>query len=501
VLAKNPRALMWFHMGRSLRSQLQSPPSAAVAASVLVSPGASAEDRYDAARILQITLGDVGPASGRPVVFDGYAPAVPLASIERELNPIITRVTEVFPSGDSSLDHELIRLFAMTAPFNRDLFGRLLGSITDSSLPADDIHRLIAISQFVIERSHEESVATAKALLGIDIKIRRLGLRQDTNWDDRIGELYKSLCKVDPAMPTLLVEQPGFGEPGHVLFLTQVPQGLIPQAIDGIVKTSQTDPEYKWSNDVVFTIGESTKPEHMTLLREQLDNLSVRDAILITIADRATKTDRELLLSGLESAQLNAVEACLKALVKLPPSNDAAEQFQLLAAARRLINDKREFQLRETAMQLLQNNTSQSHQFALGEDGYRLQPESMQLWQAFLEQHYPNYRPPQSSDVALKILSSLDVVDWNAGDAAKGSRLFERLACARCHGGRQALGPDLKISRPAIRRHPSKRKQARSTADSLCMSRWTDFCCEMQRTRPTVLKRLILKVRHCNETR
>jgi len=444
ALATNPRALMWFHMGRCLRSSLQSAPSAVVAANILTSAASSAQDRYDAARILQMTLGDVGPIKNRPVMFDGYAPALSLSSIERELNPIMTKVAAAFPSGDPKLDHELIRLIAMTAPFNRDLFSRLLASITDSTLPSDDIHRLAAISQFAIERSHEESVTTAKALIGIDIKIRKYSLKQDTNWDDRIGELYQALCKVDPAMPTLLAEQPGFGEPGHVVFLTQVPQGSIPKAIEGIVKTIDADPDYKWSNDVVFTMSESKLPEHMELLRKQLDNLSVRDAVLITIADRATKEDREILLSGLESTQLNAVEACLKALVKLPRSNEAAEQFQLLAAARRLINDKREFQLRETAMRLLQNNTSQSQLFAFGEEGYRVQPEAMNLWQSFLEQRYPDYRPPQTSDVAQKILASLDAVNWDAGNAENGGRLFERLACARCHGGRQALGPDLK---------------------------------------------------------
>ena len=448
VIAKNlagdPRALMWFHMGRCLRAPLQSTPAAAVAANVLVSPAASREDRYDAARILQMTLGDVGPVKDRPVMFDGYAPRSALASLERELNPIMTQVAAAFPSGDAHLDHELIRLIAMTTPFNRELFTRLLASITDSTLPADDIHRLAAISQFDIERSYDESTTTAKALVGIDIKIRRFGLKQDTNWDDRIGELYKTLCKVDPAMPTLLAEQPGFGEPGHVLFLTQVPQASIPKAIAGLVHTIQSDPEYRWSNDVVFTIAESSQPEHDALLRAQLDNLSVRDSVLIAIADKATDKDREVLLSGLESPQINAVEACLKALAKLPPSNAAAAQFQLLAAARRLSNDKREFQLREIAMRLLEHNTSQAHQFAFGEGGYRPQPESMQLWQTWLEDHYPDYRPPQTSDVAQRVLLSLDAIDWNAGNADNGRRLFERLACARCHGGRQALGPDLK---------------------------------------------------------
>jgi putative heme-binding domain-containing protein len=391
-----------------------------------------------------MTLGDVGQVKGRPVMFDGYAPSLTLTSQERELNPIMTKVAAAFPSGDAQLDHELIRLIAMTTPFNRDLFARVLASITDTTLPSDDIHRLAAISQFDIERSRDESTATAKALVGIDIKIRRYGLKQDTNWDDRIGELYKALCKVDPAMPTLLAEQPGFGEPGHVLFLTQVPQAAIPKAIAGLVRTIESDPDYKWSNDVVFTIAESTMPEHLALIRTQLDNLSVRDSVLITIADKATKEDREILLSGLESPQLNAVDACLKALVKLPRSKDAAEQFQLLAAARRLVNDKREFELREIVMRLLQNNTSEAIPFEFGENGFRLQPESMQQWQARLEQRYPDFRPPQTSDVAQKILLSLDTIDWDAGNAENGRRLFERLACARCHGGRQALGPDLK---------------------------------------------------------
>ena len=341
----------------------------------------------------------------------------------------------------------------MTTPFNRDLFARLLASITDSTLPADDIHRLAAISQFDIERSYDESVATARALLGIDIKIRKYGLKQDTNWDDRIGELYQSLCKVDPAMPTLLAEQPGFGEPGHVLFLSQVPQASIPKAIEGLVSTIQQDPEYSWTSDVVFVIGESSKPEHLALLREQLDNLSVRDSVLMMIAEKATKEDREILLSGLDSPQLNAVEACLKALVKLPRSSEAAEQFQLLGAARRLINDKREFQLRETVMRLLQNNTSQAHPFAFGGEGYRLQPESMQQWQTWLEKRYPDYHPPQTSDVSQKIMLSLETIDWDAGNADNGRRLFERLACARCHGGRQALGPDLKGVTKRFSRH------------------------------------------------
>ena len=55
--------------------------------------------------------------------------------------------------------------------------------------------------------------------------------------------------------------------------------------------------------------------------------------------------------------------------------------------------------------------------------------------------------------MAQKVLLSLETVDWSAGDADNGRRLFERLACARCHGGRQALGPDLNGVTKRFSRH------------------------------------------------
>lgn len=443
ALAGHPKGLMWFSIGRLMRTSAMSITAAEVATNVLTAPASTLATKKEAVRLLQLSVGDMGPAKDRPPMFESYAPRFSLEPIERELNPLLSRIFAVFPTGDHDLDHELIRFIAMTAPLNRELFSKLLSGITPDSLPQDDIHRLAAISRFEIERSVEETMATAAALVGIDVKIRRLNMRQDTNWDDRMGELYAALCKVDPALPSMIADQPGFGLPGHVLFLGVAPQATIPKAIEGIVKTIAADPEYAWSNDIVFTIGESANPEHQALLRKQLDNLSVRDAVLMVLAEKPVKEDRALYLSGLESAQLNAVEACLKALTKLPRSNDPAEQYQLLNAARRLINDKREFQLRELAMRLLQNNTSQTLGFVFGEPGYKPQPESMQSWQQWLEQRYPDYRPVSRSEVAQRILASLNEVPWESGDMNRGKQLFEKLGCAKCHGGRRALGPDL----------------------------------------------------------
>jgi hypothetical protein len=48
-------------------------------------------------------------------MFDGYAPRLSIEPIERDLNPLLARLFRQFPSGDDSLDRELIRFFAMTA--------------------------------------------------------------------------------------------------------------------------------------------------------------------------------------------------------------------------------------------------------------------------------------------------------------------------------------------------------------------------------------------------
>jgi len=437
------RGLLWFYLGLLQRSGELSAEAARVAAQVLVDPANGLEVRREAVRVLQLALGDTGAVKGRPVMYDSYGPRKSLESLERELNPLLPQLAGVFPTGDVVLDRELIRVFAMVAPPNREIFDRLLGQLTDESLPQDDIHCLAALSRMELERSQEESGRCARALIGVDVKLKRLGMKQDTNWDDRMGELYAQLCQVDPALPSLLVQQPGFGLPGHVLYLGRVPASVVPEAIDNVLSTIAADSEYQWTSEIVFLIGESGRAEHEQILRAQLDNLSVRDAVLMVLSERPVAADRSLYLSGLESTQLNAVEACVKALQKLPRSREAAEQWSLLACARRLIGDKREFLLRESVMRLLQNNNEQTLKFEFGESGYRLQPESMQLWQEWLERRYPDYRPTSLSEQATALLKSLEAVPWDSGDAERGRVLFERLGCAKCHGGRRSLGPDL----------------------------------------------------------
>ena len=53
------------------------------------------------------------------------------------------------------------------------------------------------------------------------------------------------------------------------------------------------------------------------------------------------------------------------------------------------------------------NNTGQSIPFIFGEDGFKPQPESMQAWQTYLQQRYPDFRPVSSSEAGQQLLASL----------------------------------------------------------------------------------------------
>jgi hypothetical protein len=145
--------------------------------------------KQQAVRLLQLSLGDVGPFKDRAPVLDGYAPQYSLSSIERSLDPYRVRAAKIYPSGDADLDHELLRVLAILQPYNIELLDRILEGITEESHPTDDIHRLITAARIPVDRSFPQTEKIAKTLVQIDHKIADRGLNQDSNWDDRMKEL------------------------------------------------------------------------------------------------------------------------------------------------------------------------------------------------------------------------------------------------------------------------------------------------------------------------
>ena len=442
----NPSAELWFAFGRCERGTRVNLPALERAIKVFGKTESPAL-RLEAVRVMQIALGDCGPGRAVAPMFDGYTSPVDLKPHERELDPLRIRVAQLFPTKNAEVDFELARVIAMLQPLNAPLLDRVLDQITEKSSPVRDIHYLCVAASIPVDRTNEQSQKIAHALVELEPKIAARKLNQDRNWDDRVSEMYKQLVMLDGDLPAAIVAQKGFGRPGHVLFLSEIGPELLKPAVDAFVHNIQTDPHFKWTNGVVFLLAESNAPEHRALVRSKFGDYPLRGAIMMALAQKPEEADRPRFIEGLESAQLEVVDACLSALEKLPPGQSAAEHFALVNALRRLGNDKPELILRERAARLLERSTSEDFGFVFGEVGRKPQPEVLEKWGHWLEQTYPkefarmnalggDNSVQQARDVLLSVA-------WEAGDSARGKKLFESRTCAQCHNGRTALGPDL----------------------------------------------------------
>ncbi|MCA9085167.1 MAG: hypothetical protein KDA81_13980, partial [Planctomycetaceae bacterium] len=328
------RVRMW--LGRIQRNSDWQAETRELATRRLQTEGLSPQQMLETLRLLQISLGDVGPAKDVPPMFESYTARSDVMRHNRVLGATRTALKQRFPSGHATVNRELLRTMAMVEMQDAAVVDRILSQITSDSLPADDIDRLVAVAGNFDKRTRPQSMATAAALVGLDAKIQRMGLKQDANWDARIGELFDGLLKSDSAMTSRISEQSEFGWPGHVVLINRLPESERQSAIDAFAKRIAANADFEWTTDVVRLLGSSLNPEHLTLLRTRRDDPSVEEDVLLVLSKQPKPEDRTLFVRGLDSTSPDVTEASLAALKQLPRNNAASEQYALLSVARRL---------------------------------------------------------------------------------------------------------------------------------------------------------------------
>ena len=417
-----------------------------IAIAVLKKAENSVPLKLDAVRLLQMAIGDMGPQSGRPSVFDGYASSAPLEQWERELDPLRVQLAEIYPTGVERLDEELARLFAMLTTYSGKVIDAMCDRLTEQSDPIDDIHLLVCLARCPMTHTVKQRDTIVKALVELEEKIIVRKLPQDASWVDRIKETWIKLATADQFLAPAIVGHPKFGRPGHTLFLNQMPPELLQTARDSFAKMIESDSDYAWNNDVVFTLGESTNPAHRKLIRDQFERFSVRGAVLVVLSRTPEPADRDLFVAGLQWSQSEVQSACLSALEKLGPNEKPDEQIALVKALRRLGADETEFVARESVVKLLERNTKQMFPFERGKSGHRPQPETIEKWTRWIEGRFPTEAAAElggNNQELTELKAILAETDWESGDAGRGAELFNRRSCRQCHSGRVALGPDL----------------------------------------------------------
>ena len=360
-----------------------------MAVTVLKSPNYPQRLKLDAIRLLQVSLGDLGPAPGRPSAFDGYAAAINLERFERELDPLRVELADLFPSGDAQLDDELIRLFAMLTTYNPKVIDAMCDRLTDESDPVEDIHRLVALARCPMTHTVKQRDKIVLALVRLEQKITDRKLPQDASWADRMKEIWLKLALADQFIAPAIVGHPQFGRPGHTIFLNQMPPELLSVARNAFVKVIGREQEFHWTNDVIFALGDSEDPTHRDLIRQQLSNFSVRGAALVVLSRKPDPKDRNQFVAGLAWSQSEVQAACLTALENLGGSGDPDEQIALVKALRRLGSGDLEFAARERVVALLERNNKTSFPFEKGKAGYRPQPDAVAKWTKWAESRFP----------------------------------------------------------------------------------------------------------------
>jgi len=403
------------------------------------------ELKLEAARLLQIAIGDLGMQERTAAVFDNYTSRDDLTPHERELDPLRITLAKTFPIGHRTVDLELSRLAAMLAPSNDELLSKVLSKLTLDSSPVDDIHYLIVAARLPATPGEAQREITARALLDIERKLAVSQLYKDSDWNDRIGELYAELVVRDPELPGRIVADPAFGRPGHVLFMKSLDEKRLAAAIAAYTRIVKADPAYPWNNDVVFVVGFGKTPEHYELVRKQYEKFELRMAILMVLAQSPDEQDRGKFAEGLDAPPIEIATTCISALEKLKAARNEVELVALVKLLRRLGTAKNELALRERIVKLLERNTGEKFGFVFGAAGFKPQPEAIEKWTDWVTKNYPDETARQlgGGTGLANLKQRLAAIDWDSGAYERGRKLYTSRGCAQCHGAGSGLGPDL----------------------------------------------------------
>jgi putative membrane-bound dehydrogenase-like protein len=387
----------------------------------------SKADRLYKIRLVQLGLGDIGARNYLGTIWEGYTPRKKVKDVA-----LAKKLAKLFPSGDSTLDYEYARTFAMLGCDDAELRSEILNKCSsDFSSPIDDIHYLACYARLEGKRADGEAKLVCHVLLDLDRKIAARKLNRDSNWPLRLRELYVGLAEKDASLHQAMIENPAFGRPDHALFANT----------DGFPKEKgaciflerwQRDKGYTINGHIVELFDILPADDVLPTVRKRWGDTGQESALLLLLAKKPVATDRKKLIDGLSSPQSAVVTACVGGLKKLNAKGEAAEWFALIHALHRT-SDK-QVVLRKVLVNRLQEATEQS----LGADSKR--------WIAWLQEKHPELGKrlanPDGVDVA-KWDQRLAKLDWTQGKAADGKAVYRKASCVACHSGAQAIGPDL----------------------------------------------------------
>jgi len=399
-------------------------------------------------RLLQLCLGDIRVEPSKPDVYAGYTANAPEEVEELDRRRAATALTKTFPTGEDSLDREIARLVGMLeveGDYQVDFCDRLTKCWTLKSRVEDDIHYLIVLSCIGGQCDAEITNKTAAALAFLHVKMLVGDMYPSRNWPRRVGETFVELCKRDPNLAEALARHRDFGLPQHAMFAKLMPEKQRKLAARRLLqRAQQAEDDVPWTPEMVELIAELDQPEALDAIRAQWGEFSLRDAIIAALYGDPQPGDRELFVDALMETNPATVARAADALAMLGQAGEPDEIAAALSALRHYCSVEEAAETRRALGAAINTMSKKDFEFEETEQTAPLATYQPALdW--FAEAH-------PAANARLNNLAALDGIDWDgrlakidwtAGNAQRGGKIYESRSCAKCHSGRNRLGPGL----------------------------------------------------------
>jgi putative membrane-bound dehydrogenase-like protein len=400
--------------------------------------------RLDAVRLLILAVGDWHLNNPAVEVFTAYEPPTPTKEFDVVALRRIAR--GLIPSGNALLDTEAARLLAMLEDDDKRTPTVLVNLITDRTDASSDFHYLACLAR-VKASVPENASRIASAILALNRKLGGQEARVKQNWSLRLVEVTQQIIRREPAVADALLRSPQLVTPGHV-FLASAFEGekhvTVARAFLGAVRAN---PAFPWSSELVALLNVLPTEEVAPLYRRAWHHVALRDEMLPRLAERPLPGDRDKFLAGLGSMQPSVARASVGALLKLPPDPTGTNLVAPLKLLSRVVSEPAEQPLRRQLVTLV--GASLKKEFNIEEpmnaDAVALRRAYQPIFE-FVGGKYPGVlrlMNAEDNDDPIRWNAVLKQVPWTRGNAERGADIYAQRACASCHGGNNAIGPDL----------------------------------------------------------
>ncbi len=408
--------------------------------------------QLSAVLMIQHALGGFGQSTRHAAVFDGYLSRVPLPQQQEFLNELRSHVAGMYPSGNDRLDWELGRLAAMLNSADVQLLDKILKRITPDSHPTSDLHHLIIAACLPGVRSQSQTQHIAQALLSLDEKIESRKLVVDSNWEPRLSELHEQLILLDQSLPVALLNSPKFGSGNHVLFINKMVGETRIAALNRYLQLVDNK-KAELTPELLSLLAELPFATISPLVHQSLEDNSLRPTALLLLARANLPQDRAIILSGLDAVQWDVVSSCLFAISQWnePTPEVLAAELNLLSraagdqAANPIWGETLKL-IRKTALQIGTGLETMPPESPVKTKPSKPEKQAIaQSWITWASTQFPALKSKLvTNSLPMNWEEMITRIDWNTGEATRGASIYKRQQCSQCHGGRTAIGPDLR---------------------------------------------------------